>query len=272
MKEQNIGYRLGATALMLLVPLVLLVYLYVSKLTEELNFSRDEIFGLELLQEINDIRQASLFKPHVEIAPLEWSEINKLIERKLDNLRIQLKTHQLEIDSSNNIAANGLRYIFSENEAENSQLQERILAYTTHVGLIVGNEYNLLVDPDQIVNSASQLLIRYIHFFPQTLMETYNNLLLTLGNENSVNAREEIAKRLEELAELKNQNRIIKDRLRKIGRDSELEKSIQKLSKQFDVSIANINTLAKNLLDRKKKLVFLDMLGDASINGISDES
>ena len=263
--DRSSGKRLAVTAGLLLIPTALLIFLYVGMLNDEMKQSNEALHGISWTRQMNEIRICVI----EEGSELE-SDFEKL-ENKLESLGEELEQAgvvgeswfdnltRLEHPSSdrNSIDMDWRLGILDEVDSVSFRARER-----------VGSSMGVALRHDEI----SEVLFSRIPIFARQMFQVNERMLETLKESNSQKSKELVSLRNGELSQLRGIGEDL-DRLVRsvVGWTDQKGSKLDRLRLKVGALYEAYEVDARRLLEKKRRLSFLDILSQAEGNALSDE-
>ncbi len=260
-REQQTGKRLAITSLLLLIPTAVLVYLYVGMLNRKVSESADALIGLKWASSLNDVRLAVLT---TELASSDhYIQLEDAVEKLSNDMVATGIINTSETKKLRSAAKYRETGQFSEITWKLNLLQD-INYGSEMLRHELGYAMGVALERDDL----SQILYSRIPTFAKDMHKANYWLLQTFEEIESQRARSMISKRNSELTQLRtlveDLDRRISNLNKRVLNSDELNETRLKVGALFE----KFDYDARKLLEKKRKLSVLDLLGQSEGNGL----
>lgn len=262
-RERKTGKRLAITSCFLLVPTAVLVYLYVGMLNREVTASDEALLGLKWATRMNDIRLSVLSES------LEYEDQYERLEATVSELGDELVLDGIIGYSETKNFRRAAKYRINATFVDiawRRKLLEDIDYGSDRVRHKMG--YSMAVALKR--EGLPELLFSRIPMFAQKMYKVNHWLLETLREEDSDLARMMISKRGIELTQLRAMGEDLDLSVRELNDWTSDPDELDELRLRVGSLYENYEFDTKKLLEKKRKLSVLDLLGQSEGNGLRD--
>lgn len=260
-RNQQTGKRLAIISFLLLIPTVVLVFLYVGVLNRRVSQSADAIEGLKWASNLNDIRLSVIT---AELASSDhYQQLEDAVDKLCEELTIAGFINATETKSfrsaakyreTGKIAAITWKFNLLQDINDVSEVFRHEL----------GHDIGMAVERDDV----SEVIYSKIATFARDMYKINFWLQQTFKEVESQRARLMISKRNSELFRLRalgeGLDRTVLDLNKRVFSSDELNETRLRLGGLFE----NYDYHARKLLEKKRKLSVLDLLGQSEGNGL----
>ncbi len=254
-RKLAVGKRLAITACILLIPTALLVYLYVGALNREVAHSNRALTGLEWASRLNQMR-IQLIAEDTDLR-FRYEEI----ESEMDAISKELVDMGALSLSKVDRVRGSQRYRRGNEELNDLAWRVEVFEGIDHASdearKHLGHSMARVLERDEV----SDLLFTGIPGFSREMFLMNYKVIDTLLEDDSERAREMVNLRVGELIRMGAMADSLNKSVREVSGETDRKSELRVLRKQVVGMFESYELSARKLLDKKRKLSLLDILG-----------
>ena len=263
--DRSLGKRLAVTAVLLLIPSALLIILYVGMLNDEMERSNEALLGINWTRQMNEVRICVV-------------EEDGQLETNYQKLSSKLESLGGDLERAGVVDR---EWLLKFKSLEEPDIDEGSIDFDWRLAILdeldgasfrardqVGSSMGVASRQDEI----SELLFSRIPTFARQMFEANNRMMDTLKESDGRIAREMVPVMVGELSQVRAIGEGLHRLVRSVaGRTTEAEGKLDAVRQNVALAFRAYELDALRLLEKKRKLAALDILGQSEGSSISEE-